>query len=109
MTECEKADAVGFIKIVHADPSNLIDQKSFVLPTEKKPKQKDFPNLKRGQPILNERKIVSMEATGICFCWELHEIPRYGGEMQLIYPGDKIKAETAPGAIKRVPCPEDYD
>ena len=111
MTECEKSDAVGIIKVVHANPNDITDQGFFILPTEKKPKQTSFPNLKRGQTILNERIIISMEATGICFCWELHETPRFppGGKSQHIYPGDKVFPQTAPGAIRRVPCPEEED
>ena len=107
LSECETADAKGFIKIKHANPNDITDTGYFTLPTEKKPKQIDFPNLKRGQPILKERIIMSMEATGLCFCWELHEVPRYGGKQQLIYPGDVVAPETAPGAIKRVLCPDD--
>jgi len=88
----------------------MTDIGSFVLPTEKKPKQNDFPNLKRGQSILNERKVISIEATGHCFCWKFYEHPRFRGKTQFIYPGDRYIPETSHGSLKRVVCPEeDYD
>ena len=81
--ECAKADAVAFIKIVHVDPNNITDTGLIVLPNKNKPKRTGFPNLKRGHPILNERTVISIEATGttgICFCWEFYEAPHYGGK-----------------------------
>ena len=109
LTECQKEDAVGFIKIVHANVDDITDTGVITLPNEKKPKQKDFPNLKRGNPELKDRKVISLEATGLCFCWEFYEVPRYGGDKQLIQPGDRYIPTTAAGALKRVDCPDDYE
>jgi len=110
LEECQKADAVGVIKITHGDINDLAKLSSFILPTEKKPKQADYPNLARGQPILKTHTTIHYEATGICFCWEFYEKVRFGGKKQLVWPGDRIKPETTGMSVKKVKCPaDDYD
>ena len=105
LTDCEKSDAVGFIKIVHASPSDITDTGLIVLPNEKKKKRKKFSNLKRDHPILNERRIIHIQATGLCFCWKFYDTPYYRGNTQLIYPGDEYIPETDAGSLRRVLCP----
>ena len=83
------------------------------MPTEKKPKQVDFPNLKRGFNELKNNVIMELEAVGICFCWEFYDEPRFQDkvvEKQLVCPGDKFQPKTRPGSVKRVPIStEEYD
>jgi len=107
LEECQKADAIGTIKVTHGNVNDLTQLSSFILPTEKKPKQTDYPNLARGQPILKTNTIIHYEATGICFCWEFYEKPRFQGKKQLVWPGDRIKPDVFGKAAKRVHCPED--
>ena len=107
LEECQKADAIGTIKVTHGNINDLTQLSSFILPTEKKPGQTDYPNLARGQPILKTNTIIHYEATGICFCWEFYEKPRFQGNKQLVWPGDRIKPDVFGKSVKRVHCPED--
>jgi len=112
LEECQKADAIGTIKITHADKNDLAKGlSSFILPTEKKPKQADYPNLARGNPILKTNTIIHYEATGICFCWEFYDKTRFGGKKQLVWPGDRIAPDVQGVSVKKVKCPADdeYD
>ena len=111
--ECEKSDAFGFVKIVHANANDKTDTGTIFLPHEKNPKQTKFPNIKKRYPILKDRPIISIEATGVCFCWEVYGSLHYGGEKEVIYPGDPHITEMNPASLKKVSCPpsddEDYD
>lgn len=107
LEECKKADAIGELKVTHGNIEDLAKLSSFILPTEKKPKQADYPNLARGQPILKTNTIIHYEATGICFCWEFYEKPRFQGNKQLVWPGDRIKPEVLAKSVKKIDCPED--
>ena len=107
LTECQKADAIGEIRVTHGNIEDLAQLSSFILPTQKKPKQVDFPNLARGQPILKTNTIIHYEATGICFCWEFYDKPRFQGGKQLIWPGDRIKPDNKAKSVKRIKCPDD--
>ena len=103
--ECKKLDAAGLIIILHANTNDITDTGLIVLPNEKKNKQRDFPNLKKGYPILKERRIINIQATGLCFCWKFYDSPQFRGKSQLIYPGDRYIPETDSGALRRVLCP----
>jgi len=111
LEECQKADAIGEIRVTHGNIEDLAQLSAFTLPTQKKPKQVDFPNLARGQPILKTNTIIHYEATGICFCWEFYDKPRFQGGKQLIWPGDRMKPENKAKSVKRIKCPDDdeYD
>jgi len=107
LEECQKADAIGEIRVTHGNIEDLAQLSSFILPTKKKPKQVDFPNLARGQPVLKTNTIIHYEATGICFCWEFYDKPRFQGGKQLIWPGDRIKPGNKAKSVKRIKCPDD--
>ena len=109
ISTCEKKDAFGFLKIVHFVTHNETDTWMIVLPHNKKPEQINFPNIKTRHSILKKADIISMEATGLCFCWEVYESPYYGGEKELIYPGDRYRPEFTLGSLKKVSCPRGDD
>ena len=103
---------MGSLKIVHTNVNDFNVQ-TIILPEEDDPERAEFPNLKRGHPILKENVISHVEAFGDCICWELYNNKKFVPKksMQLISSGGKIKLEISPGSLKKVACPKDdyYD
>ena len=109
---CDGTNSMGSLKIVHTNVNDFNVQ-TIILPEEDDPKRVEFPNLRRGHPILKENVISHVEAFGDCICWELYNNKKFVPKksMQLISSGGKIKLEISPGSLKKVACPKDdyYD
>ena len=64
----------------------------------------DYPNLKRGFPIVRRNAISHIEIIGNC-CWELYEGRKYRGQKQILSPGGNlIYPDFQPVSIKKMEC-----
>ena len=66
----------------------------------------EFPNLKKGFPVLAENVVLHIEANG-CNCWEVYDHPKFVGEKEDIEPGDRHYLNVRTGSVRKVDC--EYD
>ena len=65
----------------------------------------NYPNLKRGFPVLRRNAISHIEIFGNC-CWKIYIDRKFKGENITIFPGrNAIYPEFQPVSIKKLECP----
>ena len=50
--------------------------------------RQEYPNLKKGFPVLRTNIVLHVEAYG-CVCWKAYDRPRFAGINATIFPGDR--------------------
>jgi hypothetical protein len=92
-------DCGGSLTITHAKEYDVADYESIRLGGDRL----EFPNLKRGFPVLKETVVLHVEANG-CNCWEVYDNPHFVGDKEDVVPGDRHYLNVRTGSVRKVEC-----
>ena len=91
-------DCGGSLTITHAK-DDLAENENIRLGGDRL----EFPNLKKGFPILKETVVLHVEAYG-CNCWEVYDHPQFVGDKEDVEPGDRHYLHVKTGSVRKVKC-----
>ena len=94
-----KSTCAGSLLLAYEDHDKNID----VLSIEGD--RTSYPNIRRGFPEIRKNTVAYIEVFGDC-CWAIYAEREFGGEKQLIYPGEgEVYIDFQPISIKKIECP----